>query len=690
MGSMKKRAILTAVLIGLSIFDPSYGAAQTRLRTSIELSGETARIPASEVIPNYTTSTSYGIDYLEYLPPHRSVSDRAAQIQSTLGGLCHVGRIPGTRLEIAQSCPAERGKKDRLKAWRDFYNAQGEAPIPKRSEVYLVHDRRWFYPVVERELKNGDKLKNPLSLSLSPACAFPNPARGERITELCARSIPVQVPPFAAKIEGSDVILTRLQSAPASAYLTFSAQGREVARVEVRVEAPVVVSPQPPSAGVGALPCLPGEISVNYKYIDKDLDGYYAPAPLAPGKNFASVCLLQGTRLPYLDPVTRTWYAMTTGGSGEDARCDGDVRGQVYVDLPRYWGDRDLDGYFAEYVTPVKGCLGRPTATNYLGYLQTPGQPSMRIMARAPAGATEPQSTDRDPTKPAFPNAPGPNPQGPNPNGPNPQGPNRPDPTICNDPNALNHGQELPCLYPTCGDGKVEGNEECDPEVPDDKTCRQCCLPDSTKNECQCVWRPELCTENDPCVSNPTAPGCDPCKENPELCPQCGCRELTSHSYRVQVNITTFGGPSDSGVTSTERGSVDGLRLRSRDPKSELYTAWPLPSAEKLLGLPDTSDCLGPEKESWEGEKIAAANEALKDYLVRITYVDPTGDYRTIDVPINDRGPGKATRWDASERVWRDLGVWKSDEDVKSTNPNDPAHMVELEIQLIPRNGVCP
>jgi hypothetical protein len=143
-------------------------------------------------------------------------------------------------------------------------------------------------------------------------------------------------------------------------------------------------------------------------------------------------------------------------------------------------------------------------------------------------------------------------------------------------------------------------------------------------------------------------------------------------------------------VTSSERGSVDGLRLRSRDPKSELYTAWPLPSAEKLLGLPDTSDCLGPEKETWEGEKIAAANEALKDYLVRITYVDPTGDYRTIDVPINDRGPGKATRWDASERVWRDLGVWKSDEDVKSTNPNDPAHMVELEIQLIPRNGVCP
>ena len=492
MGSMKKRAILTAVLIGLSIFDPSYGAAQTRLRTSIELSGETARIPASEVIPNFTTSTPYGIGYLEYVPPHRSFADRAAEVQSTLGGLCHVGRIPGSRFEIAQSCPAERGKQDRIKAWRDFYKGKVKAPIPNGSEVYLVHDGRWFYPVVERVLKNGDELKNPLSLSLSPACAFPNPARGERITELCARSIPVQVPPFAAKIEGSDVILTRLQSAPASAYLTFSAQGREVARVAVRVEAPVVVSPQPPSTqspqapqpvahvcsfdgrtfgarqtvtvfsadsvpaggactgiqlecrkpdpkkpfvawyrgrqpfnpsgyfpscGVGALPCPPGQVSVNYKYIDKDLDGHYAPAPLAPGKDFASVCLLQGTRLPYLDPVTRTWYAMTTGGSGEDARCDGDVRGQVYVDLPRYWADRDLDGYLAEYVTPVKGCIGRPTATNYLGYLQTPGQPSMRIMARAPAGATEPQSTDGDPTKPARPNAPGPNPQGPNPSG---------------------------------------------------------------------------------------------------------------------------------------------------------------------------------------------------------------------------------------------------------------------------------
>jgi hypothetical protein len=108
MGSMIKHTLLAAVLAGLSLLEPSCGAAQTRLRRVISLSGETVRIPASEVIQNFTTSTSYGIDYLEYFPPNRSFADRAAQVQSTLGGLCHVGRIPGTRFEIAQSCPAPK------------------------------------------------------------------------------------------------------------------------------------------------------------------------------------------------------------------------------------------------------------------------------------------------------------------------------------------------------------------------------------------------------------------------------------------------------------------------------------------------------------------------------------------------------------------------------------------------------
>ena len=647
---------------------------------------------------NLDPATTYGIDYYDL--SNTSYATQAADVQMTIGNLCHVGQIPRTTYQILQSCPAEKNKANRLKEWREFVAGKGGAPIPKNSDLYIVRNGREIVPLVERELTKGDNLnsKSAIGLSFSPACAFRNPARGEKVTELCAQSLPVRFPPFAATITGGEVVVTRLSSGPASAYLVFIAQGQEAGRVTVRVEEKVVTLPGGSQPQV-ASPQAPGRVCSfggrNYGAGETVVVFPSASVPFGQRCEGVSFFCRQPDPKKPLVSWHRAGNRRAEPQGGLDCRVEQPLCPLGRTPLEYALIDNDFDNFYVPAEAPpgkrsAVVCVPPRTKLPYTDVVNRKGyaisvEPSRIEDAQCdsdPLGLRRVRAEYVDSNhNDLFAHV----------------DENERDICVTKDEGRLRREPEWakPFIVGYRLHRRFAFNlpSERQESIPCDRGAPGSCSSSSTNSSESSEESSSSESSEESSSSSSSERGWDdpdPCKENPELCRQCGCRELTSHSYRVQVNITTFGGPSDSGVTSTERGSVDGLTLRSRDPKSELYTAWPLPSAEKLLGLPDTTECLGPEKESWEGEKIAAANEALRDYLVRITYVDPTGDYRTIDVPINDRGPGKATRWDASERLWRDLGVWKTDEDVKSTNPNDPAHMVELEIQLIPRNGVCP
>jgi hypothetical protein len=226
------------------------------LRT-LTLREETLRVPLRDL--NLDPATTYGIDYYDL--SNTSYATRAADVQMTLENLCHVGQIPRTNYQIVQRCPAEKNRATRLKEWRDFVGGKGRAPIPKNSDLYFVRNGRELVPLVEREVTKWDDLnwKRAIRTPFSPTCAFPNPARGERVTELCAQSLSYRFPPFAATITGGEVVVTRLAAGLGRAYLVVTSQGREVARAEVRVEPKVVALPggsQPP----GAPPQAPGRL----------------------------------------------------------------------------------------------------------------------------------------------------------------------------------------------------------------------------------------------------------------------------------------------------------------------------------------------------------------------------------------------------------------------------------------------
>jgi len=160
-------------------------------------------------------------------------------------------------------------------------------------------------------------------------------------------------------------------------------------------------------------------------------------------------------------------------------------------------------------------------------------------------------------------------------------------------------------------------------------------------------------------------------------------------SYEITANPTIFGGPADS-LTRYQKGSIHGQPLVSAKPEDDIYIAWFMPDQEKLFGLPDTSQIFGPLVESWTGERIAKANEALGHFMVEVTRVDEDGNrYTALAQPI-DRGPSEEfykresnplPRIDGSSKLWENLGV------LDNTNgPNKAENQVKLTIRLVPKD----
>ena len=128
----------------------------------------------------------------------------------------------------------------------------------------------------------------------------------------------------------------------------------------------------------------------------------------------------------------------------------------------------------------------------------------------------------------------------------------------------------------------------------------------------------------------------------------------------------------------------------SAKPEEEVYIAWFMPDQEKLFGLPDTSQIFGPLVESWTGERVAKANEALGHFMVEITRVDEDGNrYTALAQPI-DRGPNERfykrdsnplPRIDGSSKLWENLGMLDN-----TRGPNKAENQVKLTIRLVPKD----
>jgi hypothetical protein len=160
-------------------------------------------------------------------------------------------------------------------------------------------------------------------------------------------------------------------------------------------------------------------------------------------------------------------------------------------------------------------------------------------------------------------------------------------------------------------------------------------------------------------------------------------------SYEISANPTIFGGPGDS-LTKYQKGSINGQPLVSAKPEEEVYIAWFMPDQEKLYGLPDTSRIFGPQVESWRGERLAKANEALRHFMVEVTRVDEDGNRHTVLAQPIDRGPNERfykresnplPRIDGSSKLWENLGMLD-----KTSGPNKAANQVKLTIRLVPKD----
>lgn len=160
-------------------------------------------------------------------------------------------------------------------------------------------------------------------------------------------------------------------------------------------------------------------------------------------------------------------------------------------------------------------------------------------------------------------------------------------------------------------------------------------------------------------------------------------------SYEISANPTIFGGPGDS-LTRHQKGSIDRQPLVSAQPEEDVYIAWFMPDQEKLFGLPDTSQIFGPLVESWKGERIAKANEALRHFMVEVTRVDEDGNRHTAVARPIDRGPNERfykresnplPRIDGSSKLWENLGILD-----KTSGPNKAENQVKLTIRLVPKD----
>ena len=86
-----RTGLLTAI-IALGAIGVRYADGQAKAPQLFTLKEETLRVPLSAL--NLHSATTYGIDYYDLL--NTSYATRAADVQMTLGNLCHVGRIPRT------------------------------------------------------------------------------------------------------------------------------------------------------------------------------------------------------------------------------------------------------------------------------------------------------------------------------------------------------------------------------------------------------------------------------------------------------------------------------------------------------------------------------------------------------------------------------------------------------------------
>ena len=253
---MSNKKLLTAVLTVLSLLESTWCVAQGDPGSApvLTISEVKRQLPLSKVVPrSYLDGVELSeikIDYLKIEPPHDSYSTLAANVTSTLGGLCHFGKVKNTQLEVVQSCPAPNNTIQRLEAWEEFFKGT-RSNLPPGGRVYVIPNGRDIFPVEGAELKivvDAEKKKKPalisriltkktpISIQLSPACEFHTPAKGRSITELCGRSLPVHFPDFAARIDESNLILTRLIHGESSAYLALTAPNRPQVRVQVNVK----------------------------------------------------------------------------------------------------------------------------------------------------------------------------------------------------------------------------------------------------------------------------------------------------------------------------------------------------------------------------------------------------------------------------------------------------------------------
>ena len=261
---MSNKKLLTAVLTVLSLLESTWCVAQGDPGSApvLTISEVKRQLPLSKVdTKGYLHGVKLSeikIDYLKIEPPHDSYSALAANVTSTLGGLCHFGKVKNTQLEVVQSCPAPNNTIQRLEAWEEFFKGT-RSNLPPGGRVYVIPNGRDIFPVEGAELKivvDAEKKKKPalisriltkktpISIQLSPACEFHTPAKGRSITELCGRSLPVHFPDFAARIDGSNaaridesnLILTRLIHGESSAYLALTAPNRPQVRVQVNVK----------------------------------------------------------------------------------------------------------------------------------------------------------------------------------------------------------------------------------------------------------------------------------------------------------------------------------------------------------------------------------------------------------------------------------------------------------------------
>lgn len=160
----------------------------------------------------------------------------------------------------------------------------------------------------------------------------------------------------------------------------------------------------------------------------------------------------------------------------------------------------------------------------------------------------------------------------------------------------------------------------------------------------------------------------------------------------IKCNITTFAGSGDTGVTSTETGSVNLERLRSANI-NDLVTAWPMPemnenNPDSPWNLPSVEEHFGKGHPNIK-KRIEFANIALRDYYAEISYYDPESKIvKKVYAKIGDRGPNvekfkKLPRWDAYLGVWKAVGV----ED-KLKNPNSKEFQIELSVRLVHKDKV--